>query len=391
MQACLYSQRNQIMKILTLVDYYLPGFKGGGPIRTLANMVDWLGDEFAFIILTRDHDLGDDLPYKASGTWQDIAGAQVRYLTPSELSLSQLAKHLNTCDYDVLYLNSFFSTLSVKIMLLHYTRQIPRRPVILAPRGEFNAGALRLKAWKKRGYLLVTAILNLYQSVHWQASSEQEKETIKQVIGQGTRVHIAPDMRPRLPGFTPDFDRYTTPTKVVFLGRVSPMKNLDYALNVLGQVAHEVMFDIYGPIEDAAYWSQCQRLIAGLPSHVHVTHRGTLTPDDVIRTLAGYHLFFLPTRGENFGHVIWEALYASCPVLISDQTPWNALGDAGWSLSLDDPSAFVDVIGQVAGMDSAEFARRSQTAHDYARQTAVDDSVLQANRDLFHQVVQEVR
>lgn len=36
------------MKILTLADYYLPGYKAGGPIRTLANMVDMLGDEFKF-------------------------------------------------------------------------------------------------------------------------------------------------------------------------------------------------------------------------------------------------------------------------------------------------------------------------------------------------------
>jgi hypothetical protein len=34
------------LKIMTFVGSYLPGYKAGGPIRTLANIVDRLGDEF---------------------------------------------------------------------------------------------------------------------------------------------------------------------------------------------------------------------------------------------------------------------------------------------------------------------------------------------------------
>ena len=41
--------------MLTLIDYYLPGFNAGGPLRTVANMVDRLGDRLAFApdLLTR--------------------------------------------------------------------------------------------------------------------------------------------------------------------------------------------------------------------------------------------------------------------------------------------------------------------------------------------------
>jgi len=51
------------MKILTSVGYYLPGYKAGGPIRTLANMVDKLGDDFQFKIVTADRDFDDMKPY----------------------------------------------------------------------------------------------------------------------------------------------------------------------------------------------------------------------------------------------------------------------------------------------------------------------------------------
>lgn len=37
------------LRIFTFVGYYLPSYKAGGPIRTLANMVEGLRDEFEFI------------------------------------------------------------------------------------------------------------------------------------------------------------------------------------------------------------------------------------------------------------------------------------------------------------------------------------------------------
>ena len=53
--------------ILSSVGYYLPGYKAGGPIRTLANMVDRLGDEFQFKIVTLDRDFGDRLEQGSQG------------------------------------------------------------------------------------------------------------------------------------------------------------------------------------------------------------------------------------------------------------------------------------------------------------------------------------
>ncbi len=50
--------------ILCFVSYYLPGFKSGGPLRTIANMVDHLAPDFDFWIVTRDRDLGDAHGYE---------------------------------------------------------------------------------------------------------------------------------------------------------------------------------------------------------------------------------------------------------------------------------------------------------------------------------------
>ena len=95
-------------------------------------------------------------------------------------------------------------------------------------------------------------------------------------------------------------------------------------------------FDIFGPANDPAYWAECEQLISRLPAHVKVHYRELIPNVDVAATLAGYDLFLLPTRGENFGHAIFDALEVGLPVLISDQTPWRELeriGRAGAFLS----------------------------------------------------------
>lgn len=40
-------------------------------------------------------------------------------------------------------------------------------------------------------------------------------------------------------------------------------------------------------------------------------------------------MFLFPTKGENYGHVIYEALAAGCIPIISDQTSWNDLDEEG--------------------------------------------------------------
>ena len=46
-----------------LADYCLPGFKAGGPVRSLSSLVEALGDEILFHIVTRDSDLSDNEPF----------------------------------------------------------------------------------------------------------------------------------------------------------------------------------------------------------------------------------------------------------------------------------------------------------------------------------------
>jgi glycosyltransferase involved in cell wall biosynthesis len=378
-------------KILVATGYYLPGFKGGGPIRSLSNLVDRLGDEFAFQVVTRDRDSGDTLPYRGSDERSGciVGKARVFYLAPPARSFSNLRTMLRMLDPDVLYLNSFFSVpFAVKLLVLHWLGAIRPRPVIVAPRGEFSPGALAIKPLRKRLYIAVVRLLGICRSVVWQASSLLEREDIRHVLGKDVRVVVAPDLPAPAShdgGWQPCAEQRPGRLRILFLSRISPIKNLHGALALIDGVAGEIQLNIYGPVKDAGYWKECRRLIAGLPANIRVEYRGAIPHDQVGRVFGEHDLLFLPSLGENFGHVIIESLQAGCPVLISDRTPWRGLEQegAGWDLSLDQPRFFQAALERCLAMGPDEYRAFRRSARAFALRVSNDEEVIVANRALF--------
>jgi dTDP-4-amino-4,6-dideoxygalactose transaminase len=75
---------------------------------------------------------------------------------------------------------------------------------------------------------------------------------------------------------------------------------------MLGALRGPVEMDVYGPLQDAVYWRNCQELASHLPEGVAVRYRGVAQPEEVPQLLADYDLLLFPTRGESFGHVVLE-------------------------------------------------------------------------------------
>ena len=321
----------QQYRVLATSEGFEPGFRGGGPIRSLAHIVDTLSEATDLCLITRDRDLGAAKPYPGrSGRWMGRGRSQVFYLNVRRpLQWFRLWHQLHAIPFDLLYVNSLWSpvftvgpVLAVRLNLLQTTK------ILIAPRGELSPGALSLKARRKLLFLRWWAHLLRMADVVWHASSETEAAEIRTVFPLAqirvNRPQVSLPVEPIEPTKVNE-----GPTRFVFIGRISPMKNLDLTLIALRNVSEPVQFDIYGPLEDASYWSKCQSLIGRLPAHIQVTYLGELLSSDVRRTFSRYDAFVVPTLGENFGHAIAESLSASCPVLCSDQTPWTEVLEGG--------------------------------------------------------------
>lgn len=382
--------------ILTFVRHYLPGFQAGGPIRSIASMVEQLGGDFDFRIVTMDRDIGGVKPYPdvEINSWMPCGNALVLYVSPHRFGMQEIAKLVKTTPHDVIYLNSFFDLLFTQLVLVN--RRLKRlcdRPIVIAPRGELSDGALGFKLMRKKIFIKVAKLLKLYDGLHWQGSSVQEVDDIRRVMSVGEKIPGNISAAGNLMGITRSVSaaenvslhKRLGPLRVCFLSRISPKKNLDFALRVLAMVSVPVKFSIYGPIEDIRYWVKCEELISKLPSNVEVAYEGLVEPAKILPTLAENELLLFPTRGENFGHVIHEALRAGLPVLISDQTPWTGLAEkkVGWDIPLGNAASFANRIEEVAGWSDTERRQWALRTRQFATAIANDPATLEANRKMF--------
>lgn len=379
-----------MIKVICVADYYLPGFKGGGPIRTIANMRRMLREYVEIAIFTRDRDLGSDNPYPTiyANCWIETSDGPIYYASPKKFTASGLKEAIEGKGYEILYLNSFFSYRGSIEIYQQLKHQLKTMRILLAPRGEFSSAALNLKRNKKQAYLKLCRLFGCYSEIYWHASTANEHEDIaRQFPSAVQRIHIAED--PVDIGELPDYSIESSKInpgvlRLAFISRISPMKNLDGLLRILAMTTRKIELDIYGPIEDAEYWKSCQRLIALVPGSVMVTYKGALEPESVSPAFAKYDLFAFPTRGENFGHVIFEALRVGTPVLVSDQTPWKEDRDGALSvLPLNNEMAWSEYLNAAADRSVDAKLKIRQSARTYAEHFANSSEIIEKNLAMF--------
>ena len=338
------------MKILIIMSGFLPGKKFGGPPISVDNFCSLMKEDECFIV-TRNHDMGETETYKdIKAGWNDRGNCKVLYLSDKEYGYRKYEEVIKEINPDVIYLQGLFQNCIIPCLFLAKKHNIP---VLLAPRGELCAGAFK-KKYKKVPYIIFLKMFGLLNKVHFQSTSEEETEAIMQHLGiTEDRIHFLTNV-PSIPKKEyPVPEKQPGVAKFVFISRIVRKKNLKAAISYFKNIDGDVTFDIYGPIEDKDYWQECQDEIKLLPSNIKVNYCGLVSHDQIHETFSRYHAFLFPTLSENFGHVIAEALSVGCPVIISDQTPWNDVQyiDGGWSIPLDKIENFTSAIKDVLYID----------------------------------------
>ena len=377
-------------KMVVLIDWYLPGYKAGGPIQSVASMVSRLNDEFDFAIITADTDLHETTPYAGirSDEWNTLVdGSRVYYFSKTEKHFSKLKQLMLDEQADVIYLNSLFSVFFTIYPLIIRKNFMPSRKTVLAPRGMLGKGALDIKPFKKKIFLLASRIAGIYKNITWHASTILEAEEVKKNFGKKQKIRIATNLTS--PKAIPAFNK----TKVVgsarffFLSRISSKKNLLATISAFSKITAGMKAElhIYGPIDDAAYWEQCKEKMLQLPAHLSIVYKGAIANKEAAAMMSTYHFSLLQTQHENFGHSIVESMAAGCPVIISDQTPWLNLEEikAGWDIPLADETSLIKVLIQCCEMDQHTFNEWSRSTFEYANAIFNNPALIADNRLVF--------
>jgi glycosyltransferase involved in cell wall biosynthesis len=363
------------------------------------------GSEFDFLVLTRDRDLTDAVPYSGVpiDVWTSVGKAKVFYT--ADHSLRNLRRLLVEVAPDVIYFNSFFSPFTIKVLLLRLLGGIPPAALVAAPRGELSPAALGIKAAKKKLFLKFAALVGLYRNLLWHASTTREKQEIEAALSQfrldrsakrieGIKIHVASDF----PGICGSdtiagrlLEKQPGQVSLVFVSRISAIKNLATAIDLLCSVRGDIRFDIYGPMGDPGYWEECRAAIARAPDYISIRYLGAVPHEEAQNKFSEYHFFLFPTMSENFGHVIVESLSAGCPVIISDQTPWLDLERKriGWDLPLRDRQRWQQILQYCVDMDAEAYRELSRRSVEFVREWISSSTIRDDNICLFRRAVAE--
>jgi glycosyltransferase involved in cell wall biosynthesis len=199
-------------------------------------------------------------------------------------------------------------------------------PFILRPCGQLDPWSMSQKALKKRLYLRVFgAPLSDAAAIHFTTPAERDHArpvtgtTPSLVIPIGVSVKASEDL-PRRDAFSLRFPRLRGRRVVLFLGRLHRKKQPDLLIRAFAEVAKatkDLDLVLAGPGEDS--YVDSLRAIAeecGIASRVTLT--GVLHGRAIEEAYACAAVFVLPSRQENFGIAIVEAMAAGCPIVIAE-------------------------------------------------------------------------
>jgi glycosyltransferase involved in cell wall biosynthesis len=218
-----------------------------------------------------------------------------------------------------------------------------RIPLVISPRGMLTPWALKFRGFKKRIAWSLYQRRDLQVAAVLHATSRQEAEEFRAlgltqpvaVIPNG--VELPPEIRKSAIG-----NRKSETKTVLFLSRIHPKKGL---LDLASAWAHVKESEIGNRKSEIGSW---RVVVAGGDENGHLeqvraeTRKlklendfefvGEVADDKKWELYRSADLFVLPTKSENFGIVIAEALASSVPVITTRGTPWEDLTtcQCGW-------------------------------------------------------------
>lgn len=258
------------------------------------------------------------------------SNVSISHFDRSFLGVFRALRKVQACDSNIFYFNSFFEPFSAILFFLGgRSCNVIRKDnlVVFAPKGEFFQSALRYSFWKKWIYLNAVPKI-LFRSVRWHASNSLEKEAIQTTCSKhnlkSSDIVIASEV-PQINPVDESMPRssFSGTLSLVSVGRIHPIKNLEFAIQVLKETPGEVELSILGPVEDGQYFEWLKYLSEMQGSIEKVTFLGSVPPDEVVGLLGQFDVLLHPSFSENYCHVVPEALSAGCCVIMSDGVPWE--------------------------------------------------------------------
>lgn len=282
-----------------------------------------------------------------------------------------------------------------------YARRIAQKrdvPLVISPRGMLDRWALERSALRKAVATRVYERRNLRAARAFHATSAAEAAAIRD-CGLAQPIAVIPngvELRPREARAARGLIEASFPALehkrwLLFMGRLHPKKGLDLLLEAwrdLHRQHAQWQLVVAGPDLDGAR-PGLERSIADDPTlRASVTFSGMLEGAAKQAALDHAEIFVLPTRSENFGMAVAEALAHGIPVVTTTAAPWPDLvaHECGWWV---EPScvAIADALRDAMGRPAADLQAIGERGRRYASSRFDWDTVGARMADVYRWLV----
>lgn len=232
------------------------------------------------------------------------------------------------------------------------------KPVIIQPHGSLFPETLAISPNKKRIALKTYEGYNIKKAACIVATSEDEKQAVKSLF-QKKRVELI-RVAADVPTIIPDDIVILVRNKYnlckgdywLYLGRIHQKKGLDILIEAYIDIAERIpLVIVVGLNEDPKYLDSIMKRLHAFGLTNQVRFLPAVTETEKFALMRGAKAFVLPTRSENFGTVVAEALGQQCPVICTKGAPWHTLEtyQCGWWTDIS-----IDGIAQALRLSKAQ-------------------------------------
>ncbi len=356
--------------IYFITEYFYPFSDAGGPIRSIEQILEVLNQNSSIKLVTSaNNHQGNNLPINTKVNRfvnETITETPIFYSSNSIIGILKLVQlYIKNRQY-TFYINGMF------IPRLSILPALICKNVIISPRGMLINQTLGSKSFFKKFYLFIYKLV-VSKNAIWHATDSAEVLDIKRFFGERSNVKLITNIPVKPLDINLKREKQTESLKLVYFGLIVQKKGLLSLIQTLKSLSLPISLHIYGSIKDRSYWEACLQEINFNNSQATFNYLGHANPSESQSILAKYDVFVLLTKGENFGHSIYEALSVGTPVIITNKTPWQfneSVNPPGWTINCDnhgfDTDAFKQTLTNLYHMDNDAYALSSKAAHKYA-------------------------
>lgn len=341
--------------------------RSGGPATAIVSMCRALQEQGVEVLLaTTSHGFtrtytDQIVDYKgvAARFFPAQVGASFKYSRPLTAWLKTSVR-----DFDLVHIHAVFNHASVAAASVCRKAGVP---YVVRPLGTLDPWSMKQKAGRKKIFwsLVGKKMLRGSAAVHYTAEGEKTatEESLDinhgRVIALGVEVNGSAQTK-KATDYFPVIDERPY---VLLLSRLDPKKNVEALIDAFKLLKGNVWRLVIAGDGSRDYVASLKQKAAGSEK---IIFTGWVEGEQKEALLGGAALFVLPSRHENFGLSVMEAMARGVPVLVSPHVNLAheiEAANAGWIM---DVTQLNDGLAAVLENET-ERARRGQAAHQFSQ------------------------